>query len=121
MSTVPTFRQGGANGQQQTFEIVSTSEGAVFYEFVVRGDDVEAQRAVNDYNRQLQAIGEKEAAGKAIEVEDKRKLEAAQQKVVRHPLLGQMQMAQMDYVDLLRKVDEAMMGEAPQAQAGLQA
>ncbi len=82
--------------------------------------NVESQRVLTDYNRYLQALGEKEAAGRPIEVEDKRKLETLQKAVIMNPLLRQFQQAQMDYVDLLRKVDEAMLGKSSvAAEAGL--
>ncbi len=73
-------------------------------------DDQDAQKALNDYNRCLQTIAEKEAAGQPIEVEDKRQLESLQAEVIRSPVLRDFQVAQMDYVDLMRKVDEAMAG-----------
>lgn len=76
-------------------------------------DDRDAQRALTDYNRHLQALSEKEQKGQPIEVEDKHKLQSLQNAVIRNPLLREFQTAQMDYVDLLRKVDEAMTGEAP--------
>ncbi len=82
--------------------------------------NVESQRVLNDYNRHLQSLGEKEASGRPIEVEDKRKLESLQRAVVMNPLLRQFQTAQMDYVDLLRKVDDAMLGRSSiAAEAGL--
>lgn len=74
--------------------------------------DTDAQRAVHDLNRHYQALSEKQAAGKPIEVEDKRKLEKLQLAVAKNPLLGRLQMLQMDYVDLLRKVDDAIQGES---------
>ena len=74
--------------------------------------DIEAQRAMNDYNRLLQSLGEKEAAGQPIEVDDKRKLESAQKAVMRNATLRDFQVAQMDYLDLMRKVDEAIEGTA---------
>lgn len=75
--------------------------------------DIEAQRAMTDYNRHLQVLGEKEAAGKPIEVGDKRKLDDLQKAVVRNRTLSDFQLAQMDYLDLMRKVDEAIEGAAP--------
>lgn len=74
--------------------------------------DVEAQRVLNDFNRYMQTLHEKESQGKPIEVEEKRKLETLQQAVVRNKNLGNFQMAQMDYMDLMRKVDAAINGEA---------
>jgi hypothetical protein len=43
-------------------------------------------------------------------VEDKRQLERLQKAVVMNPTLRELQMVQMDYVDLMRRVDEAMAG-----------
>jgi len=76
------------------------------------GQDVEAQRVLTDYDRHLQALSEKEQAGKPIEVEDKRKLEQLQQAVVKNKKLRDFQMAQMDYLDLMRRIDEAISGES---------
>jgi len=80
-------------------------------------EDREAQRLLADYQRHLTALGEKEAAGKPIEVEDKAKLEKLQNGVVRNPVLREFQMAQMDYVDLMRQVDEAISGVTPESEA----
>jgi len=73
-------------------------------------DDDDAQRLLSDYNRHASTIAEKESNGSPIEVEDKRKLEEFQTKVMTHDLLRDFQMVQMDYVDLMRRVDEAMVG-----------
>ena len=70
--------------------------------------DTEAQRLLSDYNRHMKAIREKEADGKPIEVEDKRQLEKYQQDVTQNNLLRDLQMVQMDYLDLMRRVEEAM-------------
>lgn len=78
-------------------------------------DDVQAQRLLADYQRQITALGEKEANGQPIEVEDKSKLEELQGQVIRHPLLRDFQMAQMDYLDLMRQVDSAISGSPTDA------
>ena len=72
--------------------------------------DVTSQRAMTDYQRHAQSLQQKAAQGAPIEVEDKRKLEELQQAVVTNPLLANMQRAEMDYTDLLRKVDAAIVG-----------
>ena len=76
-------------------------------------EDTEAQRILNDYNRHLMTIHEKETQGKPIEVEDKRKLESCQQQVIQSSTLRNLQVAQMDYLDLMRRVEEAMQGSRP--------
>lgn len=70
--------------------------------------DLTAQRAMADYQRFAQSLQQKAQSGGAIEVEDKRKLEQLQKAVITSPLLANMQKAEMDYLDLLRKVDGAI-------------
>jgi cell fate (sporulation/competence/biofilm development) regulator YlbF (YheA/YmcA/DUF963 family) len=100
-------------------KLIATHPAAVKFENIVKKlqADVEAQRLMTDLNRHIEALGEKEANGQPIEVADKRKLEELQNKMITHPLLSQFQMVQMDYVDLMRQVDEAMSGTAPGAEA----
>lgn len=71
-------------------------------------EDTEAQRLLADYSRHMDLLAEKESQGRPIEVEDKRRLSDLQGRIAMHARLRDMQMAQMDYVDLMRKVDEAM-------------
>lgn len=80
--------------------------------------DTGAQRLLNDLNRHIQTLAEKEMSGKPIEVEDKHKLEKLQGAVVTNPVLRDLQMAEMDYADLLRKINEAVIGNTePQSPA----
>lgn len=75
--------------------------------------DTQAQRTLTDYNRQLQKIAEKEQAGKPIEVEDKHQAQTLRNQIIRNPILCDLQIAQMDYVDLMRRVDQAIGGQTP--------
>ena len=75
-------------------------------------DDVTVQRAMVDFQRALQDVSRKEQSGQPVEVADKRRLQELQDAVVSNPQLQRMQVAQMDCVDLLRKIDAAMTAEA---------
>ena len=68
-------------------------------------NDVEAQRLQTDLARHRETLADKQRDGKPIEVDDKRRLESLQQSVAAHPILRDLQLAQMDYVDLMRSVD----------------
>ena len=72
--------------------------------------DTASQRAMADFQRFAQSLQEKAQQGSPIEVEDKRKMETLQQAVITNPLLANMQRAEMDYLDLLRKIDGAIVG-----------
>lgn len=100
--------------------MISDHEAAKKLDNVIRmlKDDTDAQRLLNDYNRQIQTVAEKESKGQPIEVQDKHKLEELQKKVVRDPFLRDLQMAQMDYADLMRRVDEAIQGTSPLPASG---
>ena len=93
-------------------KLVAGHDAAKKFEQMISGlrDDNDAQRLLNDYNRHLNTIAEKESAGKPIEVEDKKKLEDLQAKVIQHPVLRNLQIVQMDYLDLMRRVDEEISG-----------
>ena len=80
-------------------------------------EDTEAQRALNDLNRQLQSVAEKEMAGQPVEVSDKQKMRDLQNAVVHNLVLQEFQLAQMDYVDLVRKLDDALYGQSAAAHA----
>jgi len=96
-------------------ELIASHDSAKKLEDVLQRleNDQDAQRALNDYNRHLQTLAEKQQQGKPIEVADKQQLETLQKGVVTNPVLRDFQMVQMDYVDLMRKVDEAMGGQTP--------
>ncbi|MEX0886287.1 MAG: YlbF family regulator [Phycisphaeraceae bacterium] len=81
--------------------------------------DTTAQQALASYQQHLQALGAKEAAGQPIEVAEKRQLESLQQQVVTNIVLRDFQIAQMDYVDLMRRIDEAMVGQTPLADTAM--
>ncbi len=101
-------------------KMVSEHESAKRLESAVKllQNDLESQRLLADFNKLMQTLAQKEASGRPIEVADKRTLEAVQSKIVKNPTLRQFQIAQMDHLDLLRKIDEIVSGggevEAPQ-------
>lgn len=79
--------------------------------------DVDAQALLNDFNRFVNVLGEKEASGQPIEVADKRKLEALQSSLATNLTVRRFQTSQMDYLDLRRKIDEAIDQELAPAAA----
>ena len=91
-------------------EMIAETDAAQKMEDAVKKlqEDTQAQRALNDYTRHLQTLAEKEQQGQPIEVSDKKKLQELQTVMIRNPLLRELQVAQMDYVDLMREVDEAI-------------
>ncbi len=93
-------------------ELISQHAATVQYRAALEKleQDQAAQRLMNDLNRKLEEIEQKEQSGRPIEVEDKRTVESLRRQVIRHPLLSELQMAQLDYVDLMRKVEVLLGG-----------
>lgn len=100
-------------------KLISKHQAAIKFEQIVKQlqEDVQAQRLLTDLNRHIEKLGQREAQGQPIEVADKRTLEDLQHKVISHPLLSQFQMVQMDYLDLMRKVDDVINGGGPESEA----
>ena len=104
--------------------MIASTEQASKFEAAVKAiqQDTDAQRLMVDLNRHASLIMQKQAEGRPIEVQDKHKLEDLRGKVSTSITLCSFQMAQMDFLDLMRSVDEAIseksgaataMGQAP--------
>lgn len=93
-------------------ELIAEHEATKSFESAAKAfeADVASQRALTDFQRFAQTLQQKAQQGSPIEVADKQKLDELQQAVVTNPLLANMQRAEMDYTDLLRKVDAAIVG-----------
>jgi len=74
--------------------------------------DADTQRLVNEFNQLIQTLSQKQAQGQPIEVEDKKKLEQAQTALATNIQVQRLQKAQMDYMDLLRTANTAMIEAA---------
>jgi cell fate (sporulation/competence/biofilm development) regulator YlbF (YheA/YmcA/DUF963 family) len=78
--------------------------------------DAEAPRLLNDYQAQADKMLALERDNKPVEVEDKRKLRDLQEKLAGSPAFKKYTAAQVDYVDLMRKVNNAIRGELGEAE-----
>ncbi len=63
------------------------------------------------YHEQAEKVARLEAENKPVEVADKHKLQELNQTLVSAPTFKQFTAAQMDYVDLMRRVNQALSGE----------
>jgi cell fate (sporulation/competence/biofilm development) regulator YlbF (YheA/YmcA/DUF963 family) len=76
----------------------------------VDGDN-EAGEMVKSYQQQMQRITELEKAQKPIEVTDKQKLRELEEKIAINPVLSNLTRRQVDFVEMMRKVKEAIDSE----------
>ena len=71
-------------------------------------EDKEAQELMAEYQKQAVKMAELERDGKVIEVADKHAWAAAQEKISLNETLKELTRRQMDFVDMMRKVKEAI-------------
>ncbi len=83
-------------------------------------DDPEVSRMLAEFNKNLEAFSRQEQAGMQVTDAQQMQLEAMQQRVVSHIKVKALNLAQVDFVDLLRKVSQTyqkpLAGEAAPAQ-----
>jgi cell fate (sporulation/competence/biofilm development) regulator YlbF (YheA/YmcA/DUF963 family) len=69
--------------------------------------DPEASRLLQEFERQLESLGRQEQQGKPVTDAQRMQLESLQSKIVSHLKIKNLNMAQMEFVDLLAKVRQA--------------
>ncbi len=71
-------------------------------------EDSKAAELIKSYQDQAQKIAELEKQGKPIEVDDKQALQKIEQDISMHPSLAELTRRQVDFVEMMRKVKQAI-------------
>jgi cell fate (sporulation/competence/biofilm development) regulator YlbF (YheA/YmcA/DUF963 family) len=79
--------------------------------------DPDAGRLLADFDRQLDALSRQEASGMGITDAQRRSLETLQSQIMSHIKIKNLNMAQVDFVDLLRKVNQTWQSKLSDAGA----
>ena len=79
-------------------------------------DDPDANRAMADFERQLETLARQEQSGMPVTDAQRQQLEAVQSRIVSNIKVKALNMAQVEFVDLLRKVGQII--QRPVAGAG---
>jgi cell fate (sporulation/competence/biofilm development) regulator YlbF (YheA/YmcA/DUF963 family) len=72
------------------------------------GEDPEASRLLNDFNRQLMTLARQEETGMPVSDAQRHQLENLQAMLASHLKIKALNMAQVEFIDLLRKVSDAI-------------
>ena len=91
-------------------------------------DDTEATRMLTEFDKALEKLGRQEQSGMPVTEAQQQQLQAMQSRIVSHIKVKALNMAQVDFIDLLRKVNQMiqkplhMGGQAgaPQQEAPMQ-
>ena len=81
-------------------------------------DDAEAARLLADMDRQIEALSRQEQAGLPITDAQRAALESAQNRVISHLKIKNFNLAQVDFVDLLRKISQTIQKQLGDQPAG---
>jgi cell fate (sporulation/competence/biofilm development) regulator YlbF (YheA/YmcA/DUF963 family) len=86
--------------------------------------DAEAQRSLAEFDRQLETLARQEQAGMPVTDAQRQQLEALQSRIVSNIKVKALNMAQVEFIDLLRRVNQTILRHvqdaAGQAAAGPQ-
>ena len=84
-------------------------------------DDPDASRLLADFDRQIHRLAQQQQSGMQITAAQQSQLEALQTKIISHIKIKALNMAQVEYVDLRRKIGALLDGavqEKPAAGGG---
>ena len=71
-------------------------------------DDADASRLLRDFERALDTLGQQEQRGMPVSEAQRSQLEALQVQIMSHIKVKALNMAQVDFIDLLRKVNQTI-------------
>ena len=71
-------------------------------------DDPEAGRLLADFDRQLETLGRQEQSGMPVTDAQRMQLESLQNRIISHIKIKALNLAQVEFVDLLRKVTQTI-------------
>jgi cell fate (sporulation/competence/biofilm development) regulator YlbF (YheA/YmcA/DUF963 family) len=81
-------------------------------------EDAEATRLLGEFDRQIEALGRQEQTGRPVTDAQRMQLESLQSKIVSHIKIKNLNLAQVEFVDLLRKISQTYQRPLADAPAG---
>ena len=81
-------------------------------------DDPDAKRLLADFDRQIETLGRQEQSGLAVTDAQRMQLESLQTRIVANPKIKALNSAQVDFVDLLRRVTQTIQRQVIEASGG---
>jgi cell fate (sporulation/competence/biofilm development) regulator YlbF (YheA/YmcA/DUF963 family) len=74
-------------------------------------NDPEAGRLLQEFDRAIETLGRQEAAGMPVTDAQRMQLEGVQSRVISHLKIKALNLAQVEFVDILRKVNQAIQAQ----------
>lgn len=83
-------------------------------------DDADASRLMAEFEKTIETIGRQEQSGLPATDAQRTALESIQSKIISNIKVKALNMAQMEFVDLLRKINQNIQGPLAEGSAGAQ-
>jgi cell fate (sporulation/competence/biofilm development) regulator YlbF (YheA/YmcA/DUF963 family) len=74
-------------------------------------EDPDAGRLMAEFNRQLETMARQEQAGMPVTDAQAQQLESLQSRIISHIKIKNLNLAQVDFIDLLRKINQQIQGK----------
>jgi cell fate (sporulation/competence/biofilm development) regulator YlbF (YheA/YmcA/DUF963 family) len=71
-------------------------------------DDPEAGRLLADFDRQIETLSRQEQQGMPVTDAQRRQLEGLQSRIISHIKIKNLNLAQVEFIDLLRKINQTI-------------
>jgi cell fate (sporulation/competence/biofilm development) regulator YlbF (YheA/YmcA/DUF963 family) len=71
-------------------------------------DDADASRLLSDFDRQIETLARQEQSGMPITDAQRHQLEGLQSKIISHIKIKNLNLAQVEFIDLLRRINQTI-------------
>lgn len=123
---MPSDTQQIMDAAEQLAQLVAQHPAVQKYKHAQKAvsEDPDASRMLADFDRQIQRLGQQQQAGMPITDAQQQQIAALQAKIVSHIKVKALNLAQVEYVDLRRRISAAIddaVQDHPAAAAGVPA
>ncbi len=115
---MPTDTQTIMDAAEKLSQLVADHPAVARYKSAQKAvsDDPEAGRMLADFDRQIETLARQEQQGVPVSEVQRQQLETLQSRIVSHIKIKNLNMAQVEFIDLLRKVNQTI--QRPLSDAG---
>ena len=107
---MPTDTQTIMDAAEKLSQLVADHPAVAKYKSAQKAvtDDPEAGRMLADFDRQIETLARQEQQGVPVSEAQRQQLEVLQSRIVSHIKIKALNMAQVEFVDLLRKINQTI-------------
>lgn len=107
---MPTDTQTILDAAEKLSQMVADHPATARYKAAQKSvtDDPEASRLLSEFDRQIETLARQEQSGVPVSDVQRQGLESLQSRIISHLKIKNLNMAQVEFIDLLRKVNQTI-------------